>query len=121
MGQWTAIGEYSLGIQLYLNVYIIYKLEVCSDPSGLFSPSRGCSSLPSCASCGEEAHATHFCPDCKDLLCIVCVEAHQRVRVTRDHKVIPLTSTVPQAVLPHFLMVSILSFNDDNMLIVGWT
>ncbi|GMT00525.1 hypothetical protein PENTCL1PPCAC_22699 [Pristionchus entomophagus] len=79
--------------------------SVASDPSGLFSPSRGCtSSLPSCASCGDEAHATHFCSDCKDLLCIVCVEAHQRVRVTRDHKVIPLTSTVPKAVLPAFLM-----------------
>lgn len=46
--------------------------------------------LPSCATCGENARADAFCANCRELLCGLCVVAHQRVRVTRDHVVISL-------------------------------
>lgn len=46
--------------------------------------------LPSCATCGESVRAEAFCANCRELLCGLCVVAHQRVRVTRDHVVVTL-------------------------------
>ncbi|NWU99480.1 TIF1B factor, partial [Upupa epops] len=45
-----------------------------------------------CTSCEDNAAATSFCEDCWEPLCETCVEAHQRVRVTRDHAVRPAGS-----------------------------
>ncbi|GAB6029992.1 hypothetical protein CHUAL_005684 [Chamberlinius hualienensis] len=42
-------------------------------------------STPSCTSCDDKAIASSFCVDCEDWLCDACVQAHQRVRVTKDH------------------------------------
>ncbi|NWX25735.1 TIF1B factor, partial [Notiomystis cincta] len=41
----------------------------------------------SCTSCEDNAAATSFCLECAEPLCGTCVEAHQRVRYTRDHTV----------------------------------
>ena len=46
-------------------------------------------------SCGEKSPATHHCHDCGEDLCPTCVGAHQRVRVTREHKVVPIEGKVP--------------------------
>ena len=43
-------------------------------------------------SCGEKSPATHRCHDCSEDLCPTCVSAHQRVKVTRGHKIAPLES-----------------------------
>ncbi|KJH53519.1 b-box zinc finger [Dictyocaulus viviparus] len=48
------------------------------------------SMLPTCATCGESARAEAFCANCRELLCAVCIIAHQRVRITRDHVVVTL-------------------------------
>ncbi|NWI37343.1 TIF1B factor, partial [Picathartes gymnocephalus] len=40
-----------------------------------------------CTSCEDNAAATSFCLECAEPLCDTCVEAHQRVRYTRDHAV----------------------------------
>lgn len=40
---------------------------------------------PSCTNCEDNASATSFCTDCREWLCDACVQAHQRVRVTKDH------------------------------------
>ena len=49
---------------------------------------------PKC-SCGEKSPATHHCHDCSEDLCPTCVGAHQRVRVTREHKIVPIEGKVP--------------------------
>jgi len=40
-----------------------------------------------CTSCEDKSPATSYCLDCTDWLCDACVQAHQRVRVTKDHTV----------------------------------
>ncbi|NWW72365.1 TIF1B factor, partial [Climacteris rufus] len=49
------------------------------------APGQG--SGQSCTSCEDNAAATSFCLECAEPLCDTCVEAHQRVRYTRDHTV----------------------------------
>ncbi|NXI86204.1 TIF1B factor, partial [Rhipidura dahli] len=51
----------------------------------------------SCTSCEDNAAATSFCLECAEPLCETCVEAHQRVRYTRDHTVRALGGAVPRA------------------------
>lgn len=40
-----------------------------------------------CTSCEDKSPATSYCLDCSDWLCDACVQAHQRVRVTKDHTI----------------------------------
>ncbi|ELU12781.1 hypothetical protein CAPTEDRAFT_102254, partial [Capitella teleta] len=44
-----------------------------------------------CTAC-EESAVTHFCEECSDWLCSECVDAHRRVRITKDHHVHPKDS-----------------------------
>ncbi|KAM7026406.1 transcription intermediary factor 1-beta-like [Acridotheres tristis] len=48
-----------------------------------------------CTNCEDNAAATSFCLECAEPLCDTCVEAHQRVRYTRDHSVQALVSPGP--------------------------
>ena len=45
------------------------------------------SSPRQCTSCPERPEATCYCHDCKEKLCHSCMLAHQRVRLTKDHRV----------------------------------
>ncbi|XP_078510941.1 transcription intermediary factor 1-beta [Lissotriton helveticus] len=40
-----------------------------------------------CTSCEDNAVATSYCIECTEWLCGTCVEAHQRVKFTKDHTV----------------------------------
>lgn len=51
-----------------------------------------------CTAC-DEGVVTHFCDECSDWLCTPCVEAHRRVRLTKDHHVqskdsVPATGSI---------------------------
>lgn len=65
-------------------------------PLRLLSVSRGGSLLwvpdsafaqQCCTSCEDNAPATSYCVECSEPLCETCVEAHQRVKYTKDHTV----------------------------------
>ena len=43
-----------------------------------------------CTSCGDESEAISRCVECSEFLCIKCVTAHRRIRVTKAHKIIAL-------------------------------
>ncbi|KAI6647119.1 E3 ubiquitin-protein ligase TRIM71-like [Oopsacas minuta] len=43
-------------------------------------------------SCDEGTSATAQCMDCEDYLCESCVRAHRKVRITREHKIINITT-----------------------------
>ncbi|XP_057317710.1 E3 ubiquitin-protein ligase TRIM71-like [Hydractinia symbiolongicarpus] len=43
-----------------------------------------------CTSCSDDADAISRCMDCSEFLCMKCVTAHRRIRVTKDHKIIAL-------------------------------
>ncbi|XP_053350870.1 E3 ubiquitin-protein ligase TRIM33 [Clarias gariepinus] len=45
-------------------------------------------SAPKCGGCDETA-LSGWCKECEEALCSDCVSAHQRVKVTRNHTVIP--------------------------------
>lgn len=38
-----------------------------------------------CTSCDDKSSADSYCLNCNEWLCSVCVSAHQRVKVTKDH------------------------------------
>ncbi|CAB1412658.1 unnamed protein product [Pleuronectes platessa] len=40
-----------------------------------------------CMSCEDNTEAAGFCVDCVEYLCGTCVEAHQRVKFTKDHTI----------------------------------
>ncbi|XP_051964805.1 E3 ubiquitin-protein ligase TRIM33-like isoform X2 [Xyrauchen texanus] len=40
-----------------------------------------------CTSCEDNATAVGFCVECGEWLCKTCIEAHQRVKFTKDHKI----------------------------------
>ena len=40
-----------------------------------------------CTSCQEKPDSTCYCQDCKERLCHNCLLAHQRVRLTKDHRI----------------------------------
>ncbi|XP_053175032.1 transcription intermediary factor 1-alpha-like isoform X2 [Scomber japonicus] len=40
-----------------------------------------------CMTCDDNTEATGFCVDCVEYLCATCVEAHQRVKFTKDHTI----------------------------------
>uniref|UniRef100_A0A8C3JTY9 Tripartite motif containing 28 n=1 Tax=Calidris pygmaea TaxID=425635 RepID=A0A8C3JTY9_9CHAR len=40
-----------------------------------------------CTSCEDNALATSYCVECSEPLCETCVEAHQRVKYTKDHTI----------------------------------
>uniref|UniRef100_A0A4W6BZW6 RING-type E3 ubiquitin transferase n=1 Tax=Lates calcarifer TaxID=8187 RepID=A0A4W6BZW6_LATCA len=46
-----------------------------------------CSHLKVCTSCEDNAGTIGFCVECGEWLCKTCVEAHQRVKITKDHKI----------------------------------
>ena len=40
-----------------------------------------------CTACDEGVSATSFCQECGEWLCDQCVQAHKRVRITKDHTI----------------------------------
>lgn len=38
-------------------------------------------------SCDDNTEATGYCVECMEFLCVTCIEAHQRVKFTRDHNI----------------------------------
>uniref|UniRef100_S4RHM1 B box-type domain-containing protein n=1 Tax=Petromyzon marinus TaxID=7757 RepID=S4RHM1_PETMA len=45
------------------------------------------SSQQPCTSCDDGADAEGFCVECLEWLCRTCIEAHQRVKFTKDHAI----------------------------------
>jgi len=43
-----------------------------------------------CTGCEENIAASHFCTDCSEWLCEPCAQAHRRVKVTKEHSVVPV-------------------------------
>ncbi|NXX17895.1 TIF1B factor, partial [Podargus strigoides] len=55
--------------------------------SGAEAAATSQSSSQCCTSCEDNAPATSYCVECSEPLCETCVEAHQRVKYTKDHTV----------------------------------
>ncbi|NXC78439.1 TIF1B factor, partial [Anhinga anhinga] len=55
--------------------------------SGAEAPATSQGLAQCCTSCEDNALATSYCVECSEPLCETCVEAHQRVKYTKDHTV----------------------------------
>ena len=42
-----------------------------------------------CTACDEGQEAPFYCMQCEEWLCDSCVDAHKRVRITKDHTIVP--------------------------------
>ncbi|XP_061523560.1 transcription intermediary factor 1-alpha isoform X2 [Phycodurus eques] len=51
-----------------------------------------------CMSCDDNTEATGYCLECMEFLCVTCIEAHQRVKFTRDHTIRQKKEMSPEAV-----------------------
>uniref|UniRef100_A0A3B4FF04 RING-type E3 ubiquitin transferase n=1 Tax=Pundamilia nyererei TaxID=303518 RepID=A0A3B4FF04_9CICH len=51
-----------------------------------------------CMSCDDNTEATGYCVECVEFLCVTCIEAHQRVKFTRDHTIRQKEEMSPDAV-----------------------
>ncbi|XP_017783188.1 PREDICTED: transcription intermediary factor 1-alpha isoform X2 [Nicrophorus vespilloides] len=40
-----------------------------------------------CSNCSDDALATSWCVDCAEFICDNCVQAHQRLKITKDHTI----------------------------------
>lgn len=40
-----------------------------------------------CSSCTDDAAATSWCVECAEYICDSCVQAHQRLKITKDHTI----------------------------------
>lgn len=40
-----------------------------------------------CSSCSDDAPATSWCVECSEFICDSCVQAHQRLKITKDHTI----------------------------------
>lgn len=40
-----------------------------------------------CSSCSDDISATSWCVECSEFICDSCVQAHQRLKITKDHTI----------------------------------
>lgn len=40
-----------------------------------------------CSSCSDDVSATSWCVECSEFICDSCVQAHQRLKITKDHTI----------------------------------
>ncbi|XP_065064507.1 E3 ubiquitin-protein ligase TRIM71-like [Rhopilema esculentum] len=75
-----------------------YKPSVGLGAVGPLLPSQGPSQrsnytqFPECRNCDEGATANSLCRQCNEYLCDKCVGAHNRVRLTKEHTIVPFPS-----------------------------
>lgn len=77
-----------------------------------------------CSSCAEDANATSWCVECSEFICDSCVQAHQRLKITKDHTIKPKDTAVSdtqkaagssKSILCHVhTQVSLLSTQNDT-------
>lgn len=60
----------------------LLELAVTDDSSGKITEIK-------CSSCSDDAIAVSFCIDCSEYICDSCVQAHQRLKITKDHTIKP--------------------------------
>ncbi|XP_039535602.1 transcription intermediary factor 1-alpha [Pimephales promelas] len=69
---------------LCAQAFSLSEVTQCS----LFEDASNNNKDPKCAGC-EESEVSGWCVQCEEALCLDCMSAHRRVKVTRDHEVTP--------------------------------
>lgn len=69
------------------SAHVVVSWVAYADQSGCSVMSDSLFVQQCCTSCEDNAPATSYCVECSEPLCETCVEAHQRVKYTKDHTV----------------------------------
>lgn len=67
------------------NQFLIEQMAI-NDDSQSTSESDS-KAIIKCSSCSDDANATSWCVDCSEYICDSCVQAHQRLKITKDHTI----------------------------------
>lgn len=70
-----------LPYNFFANNAMDYLLVQCRDENAIL-----------CTGCSDTSEAISRCAECSEFLCIQCISAHRRIRITKDHKITPLDS-----------------------------
>lgn len=64
------------------NQFLLELTSATSEDTNKFSDLK-------CSSCSDDMVATSWCVDCAEFICDICVQAHQRLKITKDHTIKP--------------------------------
>ncbi|ROJ29203.1 E3 ubiquitin-protein ligase TRIM33 [Anabarilius grahami] len=78
------IMEGILNCPLCAQTFCLSEVTECA----IFEDVSNNNKAPKCAGC-EESEVSGWCVQCEEALCLDCMSAHRRVKVTRDHEVTP--------------------------------
>ncbi|XP_055378936.1 E3 ubiquitin-protein ligase TRIM33 [Condylostylus longicornis] len=69
------------------NQFLIESINSSDDNQSLEGDKS--SAQVKCSNCSDEATATSWCVDCSEFICDNCVQAHLRLKITKDHTIKP--------------------------------
>lgn len=68
-------------------------------------------------SCDDNTEATGYCVECVEFLCVTCIEAHQRVKFTRDHTIRQKEEMSPGSVCPQQFFCNKINLKVQNSIL----
>lgn len=71
------------------NQFLVELINNAQSDDGAGGSGSGSSTEESvkCNSCTDDNPATSWCVECSELICDSCVQAHQRLKITKDHTI----------------------------------
>lgn len=73
--------------KIITNQFLIELSESNADDSMANSNDPDSKTDIKCSSCSEDETATSWCVECSEYICDSCVQAHQRLKITKDHTI----------------------------------
>lgn len=73
--------------KIIMNQFLIEMSEANADDSLSNSNDPDSKTLIKCSSCSDDETATSWCVECSEYICDSCVQAHQRLKITKDHTI----------------------------------
>lgn len=80
-------SDYIIDNQFLLEIINSLQSDDMANGSGFGQSSNANDEITKCPGCGEETPPTSWCVDCNELICDSCVQAHQRLKITKDHTI----------------------------------
>lgn len=73
--------------KIILNQFLIEASEANADDVLTNVGDPDAKAVIKCSSCTEDETATSWCVECSEYICDSCVQAHQRLKITKDHTI----------------------------------
>lgn len=73
--------------KIILNQFLIEASEASADDALASVSDPDAKAVIKCSSCTDDETATSWCVECSEYICDSCVQAHQRLKITKDHTI----------------------------------